>query len=127
MGFKYPANTIPMEDQKDTQPQSLINQIKEYIELQIKIAKYKAIDGSSGVLASVIVGAVVALLAIFLILFASTALGFYLAEVLGSLWAGFSCVAGLYLILALIFSLNSKAIKASIADKMIRKIFNDKL
>jgi hypothetical protein len=114
-----------MEDQKDTQPQSLIDQIKEYIELQIKIAKYKAIDGSSGAIASAIVGTVLAILAIFLIMFASTALGFYLSDVLQSFWAGFGCVAGLYLILVLILLLSSKAIKASIADKMIRKIFND--
>ena len=114
-----------MEDQKDTQPQSLIDQIKEYIELQIKIAKYKAIDGSSGVIASAIVGTVLALLAVFLIMFASTALGFYLSDVLQSFWAGFGCVAGLYLVLVLILLLSSKAIKTSIADKIIRKIFND--
>src|SRR5215217_370929 len=51
---------------------------EEYKELQVKIAKYKAIDGSSGVIASAIVGTVLALLAVFLIMFASTALGFYL-------------------------------------------------
>jgi protein-S-isoprenylcysteine O-methyltransferase Ste14 len=114
-----------MEDQKDTQPQSLIDQIKEYIELQIKIAKLKAIDGSSGVIASAIVGTALALLALFLILFASMALGFYLSDVLESFWAGFGCVAGLYLILVLILLASSKAIKASIADKMINKIIND--
>ena len=114
-----------MEDQKDTQPQSLIDQIKEYIELQIKIAKLKAIDGSSGALASAIVGITLAILVIFLVMFASTALGFYLADVLQSFWAGFGCVAGLYLILVLILLLSSKTIKASIADKMINKIIND--
>lgn len=114
-----------MEDQKDTQPQSLIDQIKEYVELQIKIAKYKAIDGSSGVIASVIVGTVLALLALFLIMFASITLGFFLADVLQSFWGGFGCVAGLYLILVLILLLSSKAIKASIADKMVNKIIND--
>lgn len=120
-----PANTIPMENQKDTQSQSIVDQIKEYIELQIKIAKYKAIDGSSGVIASVIVGATLGILALFLILFASFTLGFYLSEVLESFWAGFGCVAGLYLLLVLIISLSSKAIKNSIADKMITKIFNE--
>ena len=114
-----------MDDQKDTQPQSLIDQIKEYIELQIKIAKYKAIDGSSGVIASAIVGTVLALLALFLILFSSMALGFYLSDVLESFWAGFGCVAGLYLILVLILLASSKAIKASIADKMINKFINE--
>ncbi len=119
------ANTIPMENQKDTQSQSIVDQIKEYIELQIKIAKYKAIDGSSGVIASIIVGATLAILALFLILFASFTLGFYLSEVLESFWAGFGCVAGLYLILVLVISLSSKAIKNAIGDKMISKIFNE--
>ncbi len=120
-----PANNIPMENQKETQSQSIVDQIKEYIELQIKIAKYKAIDGSSGVIASVIVGATLAILALFMILFASFTLGFYLAEVLESFWAGFGCVAGLYLVLVLIISLSSKAIKNAIGDKMISKIFNE--
>lgn len=114
-----------MEDQKDTQSQSIVDQLKEYIELQIKIAKYKAIDGTSGVLGSIIVGVTLAILGLFLLLFASTTLGFYLAEVLESFWAGFGCVAGLYLILVLILLASSKGIKASIADKMITKIFND--
>ena len=114
-----------MEDQKDTQSQSIVDQLKEYIELQIKIAKYKAIDGTSGVLGSIIVGATLGILGLFLVLFASATLGFYLAEVLESFWAGFGCVAGLYLILVLILLASSKAIKASIADKMITKIFND--
>lgn len=119
------ANTIPMENQKETQSQSIVDQIKEYIELQIKIAKYKAIDGSSGVIASVIVGATLAILGLFLILFLSFTLGFYLSEVLESFWAGFGCVAGLYLILVLVISLSSKAIKNAIGDKMISKIFNE--
>jgi hypothetical protein len=114
-----------MEDQKDTQSQSIVDQIKEYIELQIKIAKYKAIDGASGALGSIIVGTLLALLSIFLLLFLSTTLGFYLAEVLESFWAGFGCVAGLYLVLVVILLLSSKAIKASIANKMINKVFND--
>ena len=114
-----------MENQKETQSQSIVDQIKEYIELQIKIAKYKAIDGSSGVIASVIVGATLAILGLFLILFLSFTLGFYLSEVLESFWAGFGCVAGLYLILVLVISLSSKAIKNAIGDKMISKIFNE--
>ncbi len=119
------ANTLSMEDQKDTQSQSIVDQIKEYIELQIKLAKYKAIDGSSGVIASVIVGATLGVLALFLILFASFTLGFYLSEVFQSFWAGFGCVAAFYLVLVLILVLSSKSVKASIADKMIRKIFNN--
>ncbi len=125
MIINSPANNIPMENQKETQSQSIVDQIKEYIELQIKIAKYKAIDGSSGVIASVIVGATLAILGLFLILFASFTLGFYLSEVLESFWAGFGCVAGLYLVLVLVISLSSKAIKNAIGDKMISKIFNE--
>ena len=123
--MNHSANTIPMENQKETQSQSIVDQIKEYIELQIKIAKYKAIDGSSGVIASIIVGATLAILALFLMLFASFTLGFYLSEVLESFWAGFGCVAGLYLLLVLIIALSSKAIKNAIGDKMISKIFNE--
>ena len=114
-----------MEDQKDTQPQSLIDQIKEYIELQIKIAKYKAIDGSSEAFATIVIAVILSVAGVLVLLFASVALGFYLSEVLHTNWGGFGCVAGLYLILLLILLVSGKAIKTSIANKMINKIFND--
>ena len=113
-----------MEDQKDTQPQSLIDQIKEYIELQIKIAKYKAIDGSSEAIATIVIAIILSVAAVLVVIFASVALGFYLSEVLHTYWGGFGCVAVLYLVAALILYLCRQSIKNSIADSMINKIFN---
>lgn len=114
-----------MEDQKDTQPQSLIDQIKEYIELQIKIAKYKAIDGSSEAFATIVIAVILSVAGVLVVIFASIALGFYLSEVLHTNWGGFGCVALLYLLAALILYLCRKSIKNSIADSMINKIFNN--
>ena len=114
-----------MDDQKDTQPQSLIDQIKEYIELQIKIAKYKAIDGSSEAFATIVIAIILSVAGILVLLFASVALGFYLSEVLHTNWGGFGCVALLYLVAALILYLCRQSIKNSIANSFINKIFND--
>jgi len=113
-----------MEDQKDTQPQSLIDQIKEYVELQIKIAKYKAIDGSSEAFATIIVAIILSIVGVLILIFASIALGFYLSEVLHTYWGGFGCLAALYLVIALILYITRQSMKNAIADSIINKIFN---
>ena len=113
-----------MEDQKDTQPQSLIDQIKEYIELQIKIAQYKAIDGSSEAFATIVVAVILSCAGVLILIFASIALGFYLSGVLHTNWGGFGCVALLYLVAALIMYLCRQSMKNAIADSVINKIFN---
>src|ERR1022692_4230731 len=104
-----------MEAKKETPP-PIIDQLKEYAETRIKLAKYRAIEGGSTVAASLIADVAVIVSMILAFLFASFTLAFYLGEVLGANWMGFGCVAILYLIIALILKVNKQRIEKPIAD-----------
>ena len=96
-----------MEEQKQTPP-PIIDQLKEYAETQIKLAKYEAIDRSAKFLASFVTDLVVGVDFCLTFLFFSFAMAFVLSNLLGSYWAGFGCMAGIYLIVALIIMAKEK-------------------
>jgi len=56
-------------------------------------------------------------------LFASLTLAYYLGSVFNATWAGFGCVAVLYLIIALCIKYNRKKIEKPIVNAIIQKIF----
>jgi hypothetical protein len=114
------------EAKKEPQQPSLIDQLKEYIEIRIKLAKYKAVDSSSTIIASIIADVVVVISMLLAFLFASCTLAFYLAYVLQSNWQGFGCVALLYLIIALLLKFNKLAFERPIANAFVKKIFTPK-
>ncbi|WP_426669889.1 phage holin family protein [Mucilaginibacter sp. McL0603] len=111
-----------MEEQKETPP-PIIDQLKEYAETQIKLAKYEAIDRSAKFLASFITDMVVALAFVLTFLFLSFALAFILSRWLGSNWAGFGCMAGIYLIIAIIIILLKDKMQQPLINLFIRKFF----
>ncbi|MDB5117777.1 MAG: hypothetical protein JWQ79_3269 [Mucilaginibacter sp.] len=111
-----------MEAKKEPQP-PLIDQLKEYVELRLKLAKYKAIDGGSTIIAGLIADVVVVISMVLAFIFASFTLAFYLSEVLNSYWGGFGCVALLYLLIAIIIKYNKKNIEKPIANAFVQKIF----
>jgi ABC-type sugar transport system permease subunit len=111
-----------MEEQKETPP-PIIDQLKEYAETQIKLAKYEAIDRSSKFLASFITDMVVAVVFVLTFLFLSFALAFILSRWLGSNWAGFGCMAGIYLIIAIIIILLKDKVQKPLINLFIRKFF----
>ena len=111
-----------MEPNKETPP-PIIDQLKEYAETRIKLAKYQAIEGGSSIAASIIADLVTIISMVFAFVFASFTLAFYLSQVLNALWAGFGCVALIYLLIALIIKYNKKALEVPLANTIIRKIF----
>lgn len=111
-----------MEEQKETPP-PIIDQLKEYAETQIKLAKYEAIDRSAKFLASFVTDMVVAVVFVLTFLFLSFAMAFILSRWLGSNWAGFSCMAGIYLIIAIIIILLKDKVQKPLINLFIRKFF----
>jgi hypothetical protein len=110
-----------MEAKKETPP--IIDQLKEYVETRIKLAKLQAIESSSTVAAGLIADVAVVVSMILAFLFASFTLAFYLGKVLGDYWIGFGIVAALYLILALLVKANKQRIEKPLANTFIQKIF----
>jgi hypothetical protein len=107
-------------------PQPLFEQLKDYAEIKLKLAKYKAIDSGSTIFASVIADVVVAISMLLAFIFASFTLAFYLAEVFQSDWKGFGSTAILYLIIALIFKFNKAGFEKPIANAFVLKFFKNK-
>lgn len=111
-----------MEAKKETQP-PIIDQLKEYVETRIKLAKLQAIESGSTVAASLIADVAVFISMVLAFLFASFTLAFYLSNVFHAYWIGFGCVAILYLIIALVVKANKKKIEKPLANAFIQKIF----
>ena len=111
-----------MEDKKEAQP-PIIDQLKEYAETHIKLAKYRAIEGGTSIAASLIADVVVIFCMLLAFIFASITLSFYLAYLFNSDWEGFGCVALMYLIIALIVKYNRKSLERPVINAFIQKIF----
>lgn len=111
-----------MEDPKETPP-PLFEQLKEYAETRIKLAKYQAIEGGTSVAASLIADVVTFISMLLAFIFASFTLAFYLGQVLKSDWAGFGCVSIIYLLIAITIKANKGSLERPIVNTIIRKIF----
>ena len=116
---QWPNN---MEEKKETPP-PIIDQLKEYVETRIKLAKLQAIESTSTVAASMIADVALIICIVLAFIFASLTLAFYLGKLLGADWIGFGCVAILYLIFALVVKANKQRIEKPIANEFIQKIF----
>lgn len=115
-----------MEETKKEPHPPLIDQLKEYAEIRLKLAKYQAVDGGSSIIASLIAEVVVVMSMVAAFVFASLTLAFYLAEVLQSYWEGFGCVALIYLLIAIVIKLNKAGIEKPITNALVKKIFKNK-
>lgn len=115
-----------MEEQKEQQqqPPSLIDQLKEYAETRIKLAKYQAVDGGTSIIAKIVAQLVVIISLLLVFVFASLTLAFFLAEALGSFWQGFGCTALIYLVIAVILNAKKPGIEKTIANSLIEKFLN---
>jgi hypothetical protein len=115
-----------MEESKQEQP-GLTDQLKEYIETRIKLARYQAIDKGTSFIANMVTEIFVLICIGMTFFFATITLALFLGHVLNSYWAGFGCIALLYFILAMVASaIKDKHIEPRIIDFLIKKIFKSK-
>ncbi len=112
-----------MEAQKETPPPPLIDQLKEYADTRLKLAKYQAIEGGTTIIAGIIAEAVAIFSVVFACIFASFALAFYLGDILHDNWKGFGIVAVFYFIFAIILKYNKQTLEKPIVNSFIQKIF----
>lgn len=113
-----------MEADKDPQvtPPPLFDQLKEYGETHLKLAKYRAIEGGTSVAAGLIADVAVLFCMLLAFVFASITLAYYLSYVLNSLWEGFGCVALIYLVIAIFIKVYKKKLEKPIINTLIQKI-----
>jgi fatty acid desaturase len=104
--------------------EDLADSIKEYVNLRIASLKLTTAEKTSAVIANIIAGAVAALVLFFFVVFASVALAIGLGVWLGSMWAGFLIVAGLYLLLGMVvWAARGKLIRLPVMNAIIQQLF----
>ena len=115
-----------MEEEKPSSFEELIDSLKEYFNLQKKIMKLEAAEK-----ATVFFSEAISLIVIFGLFFAvffflSFALAYVLSDYFGKMYAGFVCVAGLYLLVAVIlFANKDKLLKNPLMNIFIKSIFGN--
>lgn len=119
-------NTTIMEDTKEAKP-GLTDQLKQYIETRIKLARYQAIEKGTSFFANLITEVFVLICIALTLLFATITLALYLGHLLDSYWMGFGIVTLLYLLTAVIVSnVKRKYIEPRIVNFLVRKLLRPK-
>jgi len=114
-----------MEAEKETTLPPIIDQLKDYAETRIKLAKYQAIEGGTSIAASLIADVAVFISMVLAFMFASFTLAFLLGSLFGATWIGFGCVAVIYLIIALVVKAYKQKMEKPIVNAIISKIFKN--
>ena len=112
-----------MEPQKES-ARPIIDQVREYVETRVKLLKLEVIDRSTTIISSIIIEIVIIVSLVLTFLFASFTLALFLADVLGSNWKGFGCVALIYLLIAVLLMVAKKSFERPLINILIKKIFN---
>ena len=114
-----------MEEKKDKTIEELVSDAKSYIDTRLDYVHLKSVEKGSKLFADLITNTVVVVCFVLAFLLGTITLALYLAEVFGSMVAGFGCVAGIYLLLSIIvFLAKDKIIEKVLVNMFIRKYFN---
>lgn len=108
-------------DKKEQPP--ITDQVKDYVETYIKLARLKAIDKGTSLVAGIAVDVAMLLACLSVLLFASITLAFFLADVFHSEWKGFGVVALFYALVVLIMVIFKKNFERPIVNILIKKLF----
>ncbi|MDB5121426.1 MAG: hypothetical protein JWN56_2644 [Sphingobacteriales bacterium] len=115
------------EHEEENDEQSLIDKIKEYVNLRIELAKLSAVEKGSKLFATIVTDSIIGLLLVLTFVFASFGLCFYLSEVIGNTYVGFFIVAGFYLLIGLIiYAIKDSIVEKRLANRVITKVFKDR-
>lgn len=100
--------------------------VKEYLNTRIQSVKLNAAEKSSGIIAALIGGFIVATFFLFFLVFISIALAISLGEWTGKPWSGYLIVGFLHLITGMIvWSARAKIIQLPIMNALIKQFFSN--
>jgi hypothetical protein len=120
--FQNISKLYSMED-----PTTLKENIREYVDTQIKIAKLKAINKAGPLISGILVGALLTFLGIFILIFLSISAALAISTATGHPYMGFLLVGVFYLILAvLIVALKEKLVTLPIINALLKSFYSDK-
>ena len=100
--------------------------LSDYVDDRILLLKIQTAEKSGKLISAMVRLAVVSLFSFFIILFVSIMGGYFFAELTGSMFYGFSIVAGIYIFLLIIFLTLDKQVFSKRIMNMVIKIFFEK-
>lgn len=104
---------------------STVRDAKDYAEASVTLAKLKAADKASTSITNTVAYILVAVVSLYVLLFAGISLAFALTNWLNSITAGFLIVTGIYALLGvLLFSMRNRLIKLPVLNALLDKFFN---
>jgi len=112
-----------MEDKNKKEQPPIVDQVKEYLETYIALARLRAIERGTSIFAGIVTDVFVVIGLSLTFLFASITLAFYLAQVMHSYWQGFGCVALIYIIVIVFVMVFRKSLEKPIVNALLRKFF----
>jgi uncharacterized membrane protein (DUF2068 family) len=106
--------------------ENLIDHTKEYVNTRIDKAKLTVAEKTSEVVAHLIARAVVSLVFIFCLLFASVAAAYGAGLWLGKVWLGFLLVAAAYFLLGwIVWAAKERLIRIPLMNMIIHQLFKN--
>jgi hypothetical protein len=112
-----------MEEKKDDFFEETYGLLTDYVDDRILLLKIQAAEKSGKLMSAFVTMAVVALFTFFILMFISIMGGYYFAEKTGSTFYGFSIIAGIYVVLLMIFLVLDKRIFSKRIVNVVIKIF----
>jgi len=112
-----------MDENKEDFFEETYGVFTEYVDDRMLLLKIQAAEKSGKLVSAFITIAVVALFTFFILLFLSIMGGYYFAEVTGSMFYGFSIIAGIYIFLLLAFLFINKQVLSKRIMNMVIRIF----
>ncbi|MEX2595019.1 MAG: phage holin family protein [Anditalea sp.] len=106
----------------------IVKTIKEIIEIRIQMIKGEIRERITSLVSRVVVLVLMGITALFMLVFASFSLAFYLSELSRSAFMGFLYVAGIYLLILIVlyFIRNSLKLQANLKSSFTKLIFYGK-
>ena len=121
--FLPPGALHIMQNENENYFEETYELLKKYSDDRILLLKIQAAQKTGKLISKLVFISISALLLFFLLFFVSIMLGYFFADLTGSLFYGFSIVAGMYLLLFLLFLLLFKNVISKKIMDMIALIF----
>lgn len=103
----------------------IVETIKRLVEIRIKIAVTRITDDLSTIVTRIVMLVLMVLAGMFVLLFGSVALGYFLSVQLGATHLGFLSVAGIYFLIFIILYLvrNTLSLQTSLKTALMKFVF----
>lgn len=113
-----------MEDQINSL-ETLFKKTTDYLETRVELVKLQTVHKITDVVSSLVSRFIIVTIVILMVVVLNTGIAIWLGEILGKMYYGFFCVAGFYLLLAVVLAaVRHSWLKKSIGNKLVKKMLN---